>query len=362
MEFQSPDPLQIHIARVWTAVCALLLLSACNLPNDNPPQLATEQARLTQAAATVEALMTITRGSASPAPVRTNQTAQSSPTLDVSNRTLQPSQDCLAQAAFVDDVTIRDGTLMEPGESFVKVWRLRNTGSCAWSPDYSLVFFGGSRLGAPDAAPLSARVGPEQMVDIALEMTAPSEPGTYQGFWKLQTPGGRYFGIGPSSDQSFWVKIEVASPATATGSPAPSATATASVTPSPSATPSGSQTATATPLVEGTATLEVNQSFDLDTGTVVTSNTADLLLEEATAGSVTLRSVQGAQLGEHSPIQDQPDRTDCSLTVLSVTPIPLADLASGDHLCYQTGTGRLGFLRIDDLTPVLQFFYRTFAP
>lgn len=360
MNFQIarlPDNL---VLRALLASWLLLALSACNMPDDLPPLLASEQARSTRAAATVDSLMTAARASASSATVR--QSNGASATIDIVGRTSEPSQNCQAQAAFVDDVTIRDGTLMEPGAAFVKVWRLRNTGDCIWSPDYSLVFFGGSRLGAPEAAPLSARVSPDQTVDIALEMAAPREPGTYQGYWKLQTPSGRYFGIGPSADQSFWVKIEVANLPTETGSAPPPASPTATATPSFSATPAATQSATPTPYVEGTATLEVDQSFDLDSGTIVTTNQADVQLALATAGSVSLNPVHGARIGEHSPIQQEPERGDCSIALLSTASIALSELASGDHICYQTGSGRFGFIRVDALAPVFGFAFRTYGP
>src|SRR5215216_5539815 len=37
---------------------------------------------------------------------------------------------------FEGDVTIPDGTIMKPGEDFVKTWAVRNTGSCTWDEGY----------------------------------------------------------------------------------------------------------------------------------------------------------------------------------------------------------------------------------
>lgn len=349
-----------NLPRSLLASGLLFLLTACNLPADSSLELASEQARSTRAAATVNVLMTSARASLSPSPPQQTQPATS--TDGGAGETAQSSDDCLAQAAFVDDVTIRDGTILQPGESFVKVWRLLNSGNCTWSPEYTLVFFGGSRLGAPESVPLSARVNPQQTVDIALEMSAPNDPGTYQGYWKLQTPSGRYFGIGPSSDESFWVKIEVTAPAIATTSPGPSLTPTASTTPTAPATADGSGTATATPYAQGSATLAIDQAFDLDAGEIVTSNEADIRLYQETANSVSIQPLQSSQIAQYSPAQAQPDQADCASMQLSSLSIPLSGLASGDHICYQTATGRLGFLRIEDLTPVLRFFFLTFSP
>src|ERR1700704_1212338 len=42
-------------------------------------------------------------------------------------------------ATFVSDVTIADGTVMKPGQSFTKTWRISNSGSTTWK-GYSLNF------------------------------------------------------------------------------------------------------------------------------------------------------------------------------------------------------------------------------
>ena len=52
---------------------------------------------------------------------------------------------------FVKDVTVPDGTGFAPGEIFVKTWRLKNRGTCTWTPDYMLVFTSGDWLGSTTA-------------------------------------------------------------------------------------------------------------------------------------------------------------------------------------------------------------------
>ena len=44
---------------------------------------------------------------------------------------LSPTQ-CAPQAALLQDVSIPPGTVLEPGQSFTKTWRVQNTGSCSW--------------------------------------------------------------------------------------------------------------------------------------------------------------------------------------------------------------------------------------
>ena len=112
-------------------------------------------------------------------------------------------------AAFVTDVTVPDDTLMQPGQQFVKTWRLQNIGSCAWDASYSVVFAGGDNLGAPPQQSIGATVPPGQSVDISLAMTAPQPAGSYTSYYKLRSADGVVFGIGNNTNNPFWVAISV---------------------------------------------------------------------------------------------------------------------------------------------------------
>ena len=79
-------------------------------------------------------------------------------------------------AAFVRDVSIPDGTRLSAGETFTKIWRLQNRGTCTWTPEYDLVFYGGAQMsGATMQVP--GYVAPGQYVDVAVTLTAPSAAG-----------------------------------------------------------------------------------------------------------------------------------------------------------------------------------------
>ena len=95
-------------------------------------------------------------------------------------------------ATFVSDVTIEDGTVMNPGQSFTKTWRFRNTGSTGWS-SYSMVFVGGDQMGAPASVPVPT-TAPGAIVDISVPMIATTEPGPHTGNWLIRTAGGRALG------------------------------------------------------------------------------------------------------------------------------------------------------------------------
>ena len=118
---------------------------------------------------------------------------------------------CSDAAAFVEDVTIPDDTVLEPGESFTKTWQLSNEGSCTWDAEYSLVFFDGDRLGAPEAIPMPALVPPGDAVNLSVTLSVPadSDPGTFRGEWKLRNAKGILFGIGEEATKAFWVQIVV---------------------------------------------------------------------------------------------------------------------------------------------------------
>ena len=111
-----------------------------------------------------------------------------------------PSND---DATFVSDITIPDGTVLSPGQSFTKIWRLRNSGTSTWGSGYELVFVGGNQMGAPSSVGLPHSVATGEEVDISVNMTAPSTGGNYQGDWKMRNAQGVYFG------DLVWVKITV---------------------------------------------------------------------------------------------------------------------------------------------------------
>lgn len=118
-------------------------------------------------------------------------------------------------ARFISDVTVPDGTKYEPGATFKKTWRLKNIGTCTWTTSYSLVFDTGAQMDAPASIKFPAEVKPGETVDINVDMTAPSSPGHYIGYWKFKNASGVLFGIGYNANKSWWVEINVAESTTA---------------------------------------------------------------------------------------------------------------------------------------------------
>lgn len=132
---------------------------------------------------------------------------------------------CTLNASYVADLTIPDNQVLQPDVSFTKSWRIRNSGTCDWGSDFRLVFMAGSRMGAPTSVAVPATPS-GATVDVSVPMAAPTEPGTYESHWRMQSDQGQVFG------STVYVLIVVPSPATATptGAPSPSPTVSASPT------------------------------------------------------------------------------------------------------------------------------------
>jgi uncharacterized protein YkwD len=112
---------------------------------------------------------------------------------------------CL-DATVVADVTIPDGTVLKPGETFTKIWRIRNIGSCDWSDalgDFQWVFASGNQMSGPNQVPIAAPVPSGGDYDVEVELTAPLQTGQQEGYWRVQGPNGDSVGV------LFWVLIEV---------------------------------------------------------------------------------------------------------------------------------------------------------
>ena len=215
-------------SRFWSSFLLLLLLlalglNACNMPRRGATTPVTgAPAIYTAAAQTVQAQLTQVNqppgatftGTTPQPPLQTTAPASvdraTSPAPDAT--TPAPGETETAncnQARFVKDVSVPDNTEFSPDQSFEKTWRLENSGVCAWTTGYSLVFTGGDALDAPASVPLpDTPVQPGDTVDVTVPMKAPNTSGSYLGEWKLRTPDNAIFGVGDES-KPVWVKINV---------------------------------------------------------------------------------------------------------------------------------------------------------
>jgi polar amino acid transport system substrate-binding protein len=121
---------------------------------------------------------------------------------------------CVHSMAYVADLNLDDANMtappiMAPGQQFAKGWRLQNSGTCAWEPDFALAYVNGNRIEAAmggGAVPVGRAVQPGETVDIYAQLQAPQSYGTFQGFWQMRNSAYEYFG------EVTWVGIQVPDP------------------------------------------------------------------------------------------------------------------------------------------------------
>jgi hypothetical protein len=185
------------------AVSALVfLVLACNIrPTPIQVPTAVPQAGIATATATATPPPTVAPAAATNPPPPTNTVPP-----DVSG------DGCTYNAAFVEDVTVPDDTEFDPGASFVKVWRVKNTGTCPWKAGSKLAFISGDPIGGAPSVPVGP-TAPGDEVDISANLVAPNTPGGYKGNWQMETHEGVRFGA------AIYVKIVVRDLATNTPNP-----------------------------------------------------------------------------------------------------------------------------------------------
>lgn len=116
-----------------------------------------------------------------------------------------PTPVCVSNLLFIEDITIPDGTQVDPGEILDKRWLIENNGTCNWDQQFSLRLIAGPGMGTnPDKALFPARSG--SRAEIQILFTAPQEPGIYRSAWQAADPQGNLFG------DPIFIEINVLSP------------------------------------------------------------------------------------------------------------------------------------------------------
>ena len=182
-------------------------LLAIALPKGSP----TLQARINEALNTIQTDGTLAKLASQYLGVTLN--GEPLPTPPPSSSTPAPVQLCDSMS-FVADLTVPDGTYVDPGQNFDKVWRIKNTGTCTWDSSYKFVFVQGDPLGGQNQS-IGGSVAPGQTYDVSIAMTAPTTPGTYGGQWQMANGQGIAFGT------RVWVQIVVPAPAGSQPEPIP---------------------------------------------------------------------------------------------------------------------------------------------
>lgn len=116
-----------------------------------------------------------------------------------------PNLECLDNLHFLDDITIPDGSRVQPGEEIDKRWLVENNGSCNWDVRYRLKLIAGDSLGAQaEQALYPARSGAQ--ITMRILFIAPLVPGAYRSAWQAFSPQGEPFG------DPIFIEIVVESP------------------------------------------------------------------------------------------------------------------------------------------------------
>ena len=198
-----------------------LLISACNLPRN----VSEADAASTAAAQTIQAILSVTPtfGAVNTPTVTPGVVPATLTPIPILTNTPFPSatSNCNVMQ-FVTDVTYADDSVLAPGQNFTKTWRIKNVGTCAWTPSYAVVFSNGNSMNGPSTQALAGNVNPGQTLDVSVNLTAPASPDTYRGDWKIRDASGVLFG-------AFYVKIKVQNAVTPTNTTGPAAFAVTNV-------------------------------------------------------------------------------------------------------------------------------------
>jgi hypothetical protein len=156
----------------WLAVAFLLLAAGCrpmmrSLQTEGTPQYYKPAA---PAAATP-----------TPAPAESsNDQAQATPA-------------CIDNLTYVSDVTIPDGSEVEPSATLDKRWEVKNSGNCNWDERYRLRLIAGPAMEAIQEQTLYPARSRAQ-VTLQIIFQAPAEAGSYHSAWQAYNPDGQPFG------------------------------------------------------------------------------------------------------------------------------------------------------------------------
>jgi hypothetical protein len=344
---------------MYLFLAGLVGLVACNLPRNAANTTAT--LNVTQAYQTVEARLTQV-SLASPSvptviPPTATQAAAPTQTSNPVTPTITPSPKASptpaakvcdqAEAGTPIDVTVPDDTQMSPGQSFTKTWRLRNSGTCTWSKDYSVAVFSGEAMSAPSSVPLPNKFQPGQSMDISVDLVAPTAPGTYQGNWKLRNASGTWFGIGPGGSSPFWVRIKVIGNGTITVTPGTPTTTPATATPvtptEPNPYPPPTELVNPGIQVSGNNNLVPNDRINLDTNQINVGG-EDLSYQPNAKGKLVLSPIGNVRIGVFGG--KTPSYSGCKSLPLGGGPVSVVNLNQGSYICYRTDQGLFGWLRI----------------
>ena len=244
---------------------------------------------------------------------------------------------CRDNAEFVNDVTIPDDTIIAAGAIFTKTWRIRNVGTCDWTPAYALTFVDGFELEGPKTIPITRTIAPTNTVDFTVALMAPVISGTFRADWQIYNANKREF-FGVFGDEPIWVQIVVEEPAERTADAPPTLSPTVTVTATFTATVISTplfQNAALSGLIWEDSNADGNQG---DSESPLRSLTISLYSDECP--STQLISTQMTNVGGGYVFTNLAPGTYC-ISVAANTPENISILSSGSWVFPEEGAGSL---------------------
>jgi len=88
---------------------------------------------------------------------------------------------------LIKDITLEDGSEVEIGKDFTKVWKIKNTGKTSWPEGTCLVYLGGSEMGITIGTTFVVKLAkPDEEVDVSVTLKANAN-GVLEGNFRLRT-------------------------------------------------------------------------------------------------------------------------------------------------------------------------------
>jgi hypothetical protein len=202
-------------ASFMLALLAAVLLGACAPAAASQPLTALPRAAAptgTPAAALPEPTATNPPPAPTPTPLPSatrTPTSLPSPT-ETETATPTSAVGTCYKAGVVAEMTNPNSETLAVTQVFTKTWRLVNLGSCTWTPDFQVTYgLSGYKPDIAGAFMLGTTVLPQKTVIISITLKASPYPGTYGGSYKLVTPDGVTFGVGPDGNDAFGYSVVV---------------------------------------------------------------------------------------------------------------------------------------------------------
>jgi hypothetical protein len=118
-------------------------------------------------------------------------------------------------AVFLEDLTVPDQSVVDPGVELDKRWSVQNSGSCDWGPGYQLFHVSNDAFSTTDEIALfPASAGSTAVWQV--QLVAPPAPGEHISIWQARSPDGALFG----EQVYLWVVVATPMPSpTSRGTP-----------------------------------------------------------------------------------------------------------------------------------------------